>query len=132
MLRYAYGSECDKIAFDTLSEKALRSKADACSALKCSLETFEKWMRDNQSFHDAVVSGLLEGEKKFRKKINRMAFRSPKTANTKLLLALAQDVYGIGDPLSDKHDPFKSPEDADKINDQDAIDIYYEVMKGEK
>ncbi|MCP3684765.1 MAG: hypothetical protein GY861_19020 [bacterium] len=96
-LTITYKQEFDLIAFTTLSEKALRSKTHVCSKLNCTKETLDSWMEKNPSLSKSIDKGLIEGEKLFRNKLAKMSIKGTGKVNTKLLLTLAYDVYGITD-----------------------------------
>lgn len=90
-----YKPEFDKIAFDTLSEKALRSPIHVCEKIGCSLETLGLWRTTNPGFDKSIKLGLIHGERKFRDLMARFSVRNSNKVNTKLLLTLGSNVYGI-------------------------------------
>lgn len=98
-LNTEYKDEYAQTAYKILSERGLRSKTHVCSALHCSKETLDKWIAEHESLKNAVDMGLIEGEIKFRKRVSKKAFEPSSKVNTKLILALANDVYKINEDV---------------------------------
>jgi len=99
---YKYQPEYDKIAIDLLSTDECKTKAHLCRALQCSKPLLLKWMREHESFRQAVEDGLELGSAKWREKIRDHAFEPTKEVNNGLIKLLSANVYGIReetDPL---------------------------------
>ena len=70
-----------------------------CQALKCSKEILETWISNYPSFKNAIDFGLIDGEVIFRDKVSKIALKPTSKINTKLILTLANNVYGIKDEI---------------------------------
>lgn len=95
ILNTEYKKNYDLIAYNTLSEKGLRSKVHVCSALSCTKETLEKWIKEQESFNNAIELGFIEGEVKFRDKLAEVSLKSSIKVNNNLLQLLADNVYNL-------------------------------------
>lgn len=95
ILNTEYKKHYDLIAYNTLAEKGLRSKIHVCSALKCTKDTLEKWINEQESFRNAIELGFVNGEVKFRDKLAEVSLKSSVKVNNNLLQLLADNVYNL-------------------------------------
>jgi len=96
-----YTKKFDKIAYDVLSSKGLQSKIHVCVELGCTKTELESWIKAYPSFKYNIEMGLIVGEMKYRDKLAKLSLRNSGKINTKLLLLLGGDVYGLGEMQED-------------------------------
>jgi len=89
-----YNKSYDLVAQATLS-RPFKTKKHVCALIGVSLKDFEQWYTKHESFKAAVDMGFLTGETKARDLLNAAMLLPSAKMNTKMMLTMAADVYGI-------------------------------------
>lgn len=89
-----YQKSFDHRAYHFLSTTLLSTRNDLCSLFGCPIETILDWMAEHPSFNHNVVSGINDGERRFKKLLLKMSMLPSSTINTKLITMLSQQAYG--------------------------------------
>jgi len=93
-----YKKKYAKIAFDLLAHsKTAKTKAHVCRKLLITKATLLDWMGKYPEFKEAIETGLLYGEVKWRNQLAEYAFQPTYRVNNTLLKLLSYNVYGISE-----------------------------------
>ncbi|MCP3685759.1 MAG: hypothetical protein GY861_24185 [bacterium] len=88
-----YKVEYDQVAYDVLSEG--KSKHFLATALHCRKVTLLSWMREHESFKEAVEMGLTAGASHHMEQVGEHMFMPSSMMNMAALKFYMGNVYGI-------------------------------------
>ncbi len=111
--RTKYIDECDHIAFKILSCSPFSSKIHLCKTFRCSNDMLLQWSNTHESFNNAVVQGLTDGEIIARELLLKFSFEPSNKVNTNLIKILSNNVYKIEEQLAESKvitNVYKDPE----------------------